>query len=173
LGERRLRAVALDASRIPIREGVDFRWRVEPPLATIEPQGAPAVVFRAGPERGTVTITVAATAIDRSAAASSTVDIVEAMAAGAGPRAGVPEPTFVEESGASWRSRMREGRWEVNSGHADFIAASETPRRRFRYLATLLAKEIVVHSFPSPEIGPALERLVGVLAITERRVDRA
>jgi hypothetical protein len=173
LGERRLRAVALDASRIPIREGVDFRWRVEPPLGTIEPQGAPAVVFRAGPERGTVTITVSATTIDRSAGASSTVDIVEAMPATGGPRAGVPEPTFVEESGASWRSRMREGRWEVNSGHADFIAASETSRRRFRYLATLLAKEIVVHSFPSPEIGPALERLVGVLAITERRVDRA
>jgi histidine kinase/DNA gyrase B/HSP90-like ATPase len=173
LGERRLRAVALDASRIPIREGVDFRWRVEPALGTIEPQAAPAVVFRAGPERGTVTITASATTIDRSAAASSTVDIVEAMAGAAGPRTGVPEPTFVEESGASWRSRMREGRWEVNSGHADFIAASETSRRRFRYLATLLAKEIVVHSFPSPEIGPALERLVGVLAITERRVDRA
>jgi hypothetical protein len=95
------------------------------------------------------------------------------MASTAGPRAGVPEPTFVEEPGASWRSRMRGGRWEVNSGHADFITACETSRRRFRYLATLLAKEIVVHSFPSPEIGPALERLVGVLAITERRVDRA
>ncbi len=173
LGERRLRAVALDASRIPIREDVDFRWRVEPPLGTIDPPDIPAVVFRAGPECGSVTITVTATTIDRSAAAASTVDIVEAMAATAGPRAGVPEPTFVEEPGASWRSRMRGGQWEVNSGHADFITACETSRRRFRYLATLLAKEIVVHSFPSPEIGPALERLVGVLAITERRVDRA
>src|SRR2546430_13554091 len=115
-----------------MREGEDFRWRVEPPLGTIEPQGAPAVVFRAGPEHGTVTVTVAATTSDRSAAASSTVDIVEAMAATAGPRAGVPEPTFVEESGASWRSRMREGRWGGNRGHAYFIAGSEeAPRRGF------------------------------------------
>ena len=56
--------------------------------------------------------------------------------------------------------------------HRDFRAASETQRRKLRYLAALLAKEVVLHSFPSPQLSPALERLVEVLTIAERRLER-
>lgn len=64
------------------------------------------------------------------------------------------------------------GRWEVNSGHADFRTAAETARRKLRYLTALLAEEVVLHSFPAPQLAPALERLVEVLTITERRLER-
>lgn len=67
---------------------------------------------------------------------------------------------------------MCDERWEVNSGHPDFRSASESQRRKLRYLASLLAKEVVLHSFPSPQLGPALERLVEVMSIAERRLER-
>ena len=41
---------------------------------------------------------------------------------------------------------------------ANFRTASETPRRKLRYLAALLAKEVVMHSFPAPQLDPILER---------------
>jgi len=46
------------------------------------------------------------------------------------------------------------------------------PRRKLRYLAALLAKEVVVHSFPVPQGGVLLERLVSVLTLTEPRLER-
>ena len=84
----------------------------------------------------------------------------------------IPEPVFIDEPGSTWRSRMLDGCWEVNSGHPDFRAASEAPKRKLRYLTALLGKEIVLHSFPAPQLAPALERLVGILAITDRRLER-
>ena len=44
--------------------------------------------------------------------------------------------------------------------------------RKLRDLASLPAKEIALHSFPSPQVGTALERLVCVLAITEPRLEK-
>jgi len=86
----------------------------------------------------------------------ASVAIVEASPAEEARRAGIPEPAFVDEPLAA---RMREGTWEVNSGHPDYQTASETARRKLRYLAALLAKEVVLHSFPGPLIGPALARI--------------
>jgi len=36
----------------------------------------------------------------------------------------------------------------------------------------LLAKEIVLHSYPMPQGGMLLERLVTVLTVAERRLER-
>jgi hypothetical protein len=36
----------------------------------------------------------------------------------------------------------------------------------------LLAEEIVLHSFPHPQHGMVLERMVEVLTITDRRFER-
>jgi hypothetical protein len=60
----------------------------------------------------------------------------------------------------------------VNGGHRDFIAAAAAPRRKLRYLASLLAKEVVLHSFPIPQGGALLERLVSVMALAEPRLER-
>jgi hypothetical protein len=67
---------------------------------------------------------------------------------------------------------MNGSQWEVNSGHPNFVAASETSRRKLRYLTALLAKEVVLYSFPGPQFGSALERLVEVVTITERRLEK-
>jgi len=45
-------------------------------------------------------------------------------------------------------------------------------RRKLRYLTALLAKEIVLHSFPHPQHAAVLERMIEVLTITERRLER-
>jgi len=41
-------------------------------------------------------------------------------------------------------------------------------RPRLRYLASLLAKEVVSRNFPQPGVGAILEELVGLLAALER-----
>jgi hypothetical protein len=60
---------------------------------------------------------------------------------------------------------------QVNAGHRDYLIASESSRRKLRYLTALLAK-IVLHSFPHPQHAAVLERMVEVLTITERRLER-
>lgn len=169
LGRRRLRAQAIDASSIPIRSGVEYRWRCAAGGA-IEGSGR-QVEFVAGPAIGTAEIRVIAVQGDDSCEAMATLEIVEPAGGERGKSAGIPEPVFVAAGNADWRSRMVGTTWEVNSVHPDFVAAAETPKRKLRYLASLLAKEIVLHSFPGPSFGPALERLVSVLAITERRIN--
>jgi hypothetical protein len=52
------------------------------------------------------------------------------------------------------------------------IVACEAGSRTLRYLTALLAKEIVRHSFPHPQHAAVLERMVEVLTITERRLER-
>jgi hypothetical protein len=99
------------------------------------------------------------------------IDIADASAATGGPRSGIPEPCFVDAPAAPWRSRMNDGRWEINASHPDFRLASQSPKRKLRYLTALLAKEVVAHSFPAPNLSPALERLIAVLTITERRLE--
>ena len=172
LGERRLLAQARDASGVRIRRALDVEWSVAGTLGRVEPQRGAQTVFHAGPETGTATLTACAREGGATAQAEATVRIVEASPAEEARRTGIPEPVFVDEPLGAWRSRLRGDLWEVNSGHADFRAAAETPRRKLRYLAALLAKEVVLHSFPQPQLGPALERLVEVVSIAERRLER-
>jgi Histidine kinase-, DNA gyrase B-, and HSP90-like ATPase len=172
LGERRLRADARDAAGTPIRRPLAVDWMVEGGLAHLDAQSGPMVVFHAGSEIGTAIVRAVAREGDARAAAEASVKIVEASAADEARRAGIPEPVFFDDAAGNWRSRMRGNQWEVNRAHPDFAGAAETPRRKLRYLAALLAKEVVLHSFPQPLLGPALERLVEVLTITERRLER-
>lgn len=171
-GERRLRADPRDAAGTPIRRPLALEWAVEGSLGRVEPAAGLAVVFHAGSETGTAPVRAVAREDTASASADATVRIVEASPAEEARRAGVPEPAFVDDSAGGWRSRMRGERWEVNRAHPDFLRAAEAPRRKLRYLAALLAKEVVLHSFPQPLLGPALERLVEVLTIAERRLER-
>jgi hypothetical protein len=172
LGARALRAEARDALGTRIRRELAIDWSVDPPLGRVEPAAGPTTSFQAGSETGTVTVRAVATEELASARAEATIKIVEASPAEDARRTGVPEPSFVDDGAGSWRSRMRGEQWEVNRTHPDFAIAAETPRRKLRYLAALLAKEVVLHSFPQPMLGPALERLVEVLTIADRRLER-
>ena len=60
----------------------------------------------------------------------------------------------------------------MNAAHRDYLSVEGNPRRKLRYLAALLAKEIVLHSYPMPQGGVLLERLVSVLTVAERRLER-
>jgi hypothetical protein len=42
-----------------------------------------------------------------------------------GREEGVPDPELVDLPGAAWRSRMLEGCWRVNAGHADYRAIAQ------------------------------------------------
>jgi len=172
LGERRLRVDPRDAVGTPVRRPLAVEWSVDGALGRVEPTGILTAAFQAGPEIGTAIVSALARDGTASARAEATVKIVEASPADEARRAGIPEPVFVDDAAGAWRSRMRGELWEVNRSHPDFAGASETPRRKLRYLAALLAKEVVLHSFPQPLLGPALERLVEVLTITERRLER-
>jgi len=171
LGQRRLSAVPRDALGTRIRRPLPIEWTASSPLVSISPDAGAVTTVSAGPEIGTVVVRAVAHEEAVSATAEATLEIVEVLSSPEGPRAGIPEPVFIDEPAGDWRSRMRGGTWEVNDGHPDFRLACTTPRRKLRYLAALLAKEIVLHSFPSPQLGPALERLVGVLTIAERQLD--
>jgi hypothetical protein len=171
LGARQLRAEARDSSGTLIRRDVEMKWTVPSPLAYLEPGAGQVVTLHAGFETGTVAVTVNATEGQQTVSAEASVEIVDSLESDSA-RSGIPEPVFVDEPASDWRSRMRDGRWEVNGAHPDFRIAADSSRRKLRYLTALLAKEIVLHSFPAPQLGPALERLVAVLTITERRLER-
>lgn len=170
LGRRALRAVARDANGVAVTEDVAWQWLVLSGPATLEPSGPQAVVV-ALDVAGEARVAVTAGRDGRTARAEAVVQVVDELG-GADRSAGIPEPLFVDEPHGEWRSRLSDGQWEVNQGHRDFLAVAGQPRRKLRYLAALLAKEVVVHSFPMPQGGALLERLVSVLTLTEPRLER-
>jgi hypothetical protein len=170
-GRRGLRARAADAGGIRIAAGVSYEWRVVEGAGRLEPVDERAM-FVAGDDLGLTRVAVTARAGDRETHAEAEVTIVDVLPENTGGRSGIPEPGFVDDPGGDWRSRLSDGRWEVNSAHHDFTAASQSAKRKLRYLAGLLAKEVVLHSFPVPQGGPVLERLVALLAMAEPRLER-
>ncbi len=170
LGIRRLRARPRDADGREIREVMDILWACNSDHSQVEGNGREAT-FRAGEELESVTVWVVATQGERHTSAEAAVEVVEERAEPA-LAAGIPQPEFVNEATGNWRSRIRDGKWEVNAGHRDYLIAGESSRRKLRYLTALLAKEIVLHSFPHPQHGAVLERMIEVLTITERRLER-
>jgi hypothetical protein len=172
LGRRGLRAEALDAGGIRIRRSVTFQWSTDAALGRLEPASGTEVAFVAGGDPGAAAVRVRAEEGERCAEGGAQIDIVEVARPNEARRAGIPEPLFVNEPAAAWRSRMVGSDWQVNSGHPSFLIASESARRKLRYLASLLAKEVVLHSFPAPQFGSALERLVEVMTIAERKIEK-
>jgi hypothetical protein len=62
---------------------------------------------------------------------------------------------------------LRGGTWEVNRSHNDFQEASQNDRRQLRYLSSLLAKEVVLRSFFTPQSERPLEQMVRLLTILD------
>lgn len=168
-GQRRFRARLFAADGRQIHRAVACRWTCEATLSRIEVDDG-TVVLHAGDRRERAFISVEAVEGERCASAQATAEVEEGMPLGAAT--GIPQPEFVSEPTGNWRSRIRNGQWEVNAAHRDYGIASETPRRKLRYLTGLLAKEIVLHSFPHPQHATVLERMVEVLTITDRGLER-
>jgi hypothetical protein len=169
-GERRLRARAEDADGMPIWE-VAYVWNVAEGPGAIETCRNAEAVFRAAARFGMARVSVTAHKDGREASGEAIIEVVDEVSAD-GRQAGIPEPAFVADPRGEWRSRVNDGCWEVNNAHRDFLSVEAAPRRKLRYLTALLAKEIVLHSYPMPQGGLLLERLVSVLAMTERQLER-
>jgi hypothetical protein len=171
-GERRVRAVAADATQRTIHDAV-FVWHLQgDPAIVARGDGArPALVADAGAQLGaTATLEVEATdprAPNARAGAQASVTIRPATGGG---ELGVPEPNLVSDPDGRWRSRMLGDRWEVNDAHPDYLALRGEPRARVRYLLGLLAKELVIRTTGRADAAELLESLIEVLAHAERNL---
>ncbi len=168
--ERRLHAVASDADGRRLRDGVDYAWSVTGAGLELRGNGsrpALAAEAQATPHSGG-RVTVTASSDGASFAASVAAHVIDEEEAGAA--LGVPEPALISEPTAAWRSRMQGERWEVNSGHEDYVSLQSEPRARLRYLLMLLAKEMVNRSYGRPGDAELLERVVEILAHVERNL---
>jgi len=83
---------------------------------------------------------------------------------------GIPEPELIDQPGAPWRSRIWEGRWQVNTGHPDYQSIADRPALKLRYLALLFAKEVVLRSSQDARIESPLEQLVEVASYADRKL---
>jgi hypothetical protein len=172
--ERRVRAVALDASRRPCT-GVDLVWSVlDDAGAGLEIHGTgPRPALRARPDAPIgrrAQLGVEATQDSIVVRATAIVRIEESEEHDAS--LGIPEPQLVSDPRGSWRSRLAGETWEVNDAHEDYLALRDNPRSRLRYLLALLAKEIVLRSTGRTDAIDVMESLVEVLAHAERNLTR-
>jgi hypothetical protein len=161
---KELHAVAADEHGRAIREGVTFEWKASSALS-LAAAGNLATIEALSPS-ATESVEVLARQGERERVFIVPVRIVSEHHRRAD--AGIPQPEEVNEPLQSWRSRLTENRWQVNTGHPDYRAFAHEARPRLRYLAMLLSKEVVTRNFPQPGVGSTLEELVGLLAALER-----
>ena len=166
---RRVRAEALDRTGRAIADAVEFVWALECAVGSLDAQTGPEITFSAGSELGEGLLTVTARSHAVEAIAEAPVEVVEDVSAGRAHE-GIPEPEFVNQPGALWRSRMEGPRWQVNSGHGDFRAVAERPVLKLRYLALLFAKEIVLRSHQDPRLDEPLEQLAEIASYADIRL---
>lgn len=170
---RRLTATPLDAAGRPSEEEVRFVWRASGPIGSLEVDEAAAhVVLVAGAAPGEGSIEVTATSASGSIARDTAeVEVVDVADHSRGNE-GIPQPVLVDAPGATWRSRVADDRWEVNSAHRDWRAAAERPTVKLRYLALLFSKELVLRNSQDPRLEAPLEQLVEAFTFADRTLSR-
>jgi hypothetical protein len=170
-GTRRARAAPLDAASRPVEDPVMFAWSLTGAVGSLsEVESARGVVtLHAAAEPGEGRLRVTARSGAHEASAEVGVEVVEEIGS-TRSNEGIPEPEFVHEPTAPWRSRMLDARWQVNSGHRDYRAIADRPALKLRYLATLFAKEVVLRSSQDPRLDKPLEQLVEVAAYADRNL---
>jgi hypothetical protein len=169
-GERRARALAVDAAGRPVEAVLAYAWRLTGGAGELvsEDDASPAVTVRAGDRPGKGSLAVVCRSGSVEARDEARVEVVEQL--GAGRDEGIPEPELLDLPGAPWRSRVSDGRWQVNSGHSEYRAIADRPQLKLRYLALLFAKEVVLRSGGDPRFEAPLEQLVEVAAYADRRL---
>ena len=169
-GERKARALAVDAAGRPVEAVLAYAWRLSGGVGALasEDDASPAVTVRAGDRPGKGSLAVVCRSGSVEARAEARVEVVEQLAAGRDE--GIPEPELLDLPGAAWRSRVADGRWQVNSGHPEYRAIADRPQLKLRYLALLFAKEVVLRSSGDPRFEAPLEQLVEVAAYADRRL---
>lgn len=165
VGERKeVKATAVDEHGRTVTDALHFEWKASGALS-LAALGERATVegLRASP---TESVDVIVRQGERERMGVVPVRVVSELHRRSD--AGVPQPEEVSEPLQTWRSRLVDERWQINTGHPDYRAFANEPRPRLRYLAMLLSKEVVSRNFPQPGVGATLEELVGLLAALER-----
>jgi hypothetical protein len=173
LATRRLLARPLDVDGRPCAGDVVFAWSLQGP-GELQADGGRATYTAPDADEAmdaAPVVKVVATQGETLVSAELVVR-VDLGGAGGGRTSGIPEPRPVSAPGATWRSRLVDGRWEYNAEHRDYLAASDTEAQRLRYLVNLFAKEIVLRNFGGPGHGDVLERMVEVLTYLDKGARR-
>ncbi len=180
---RRMTARGVDESGREVAEALELAWECSPGIGGFaggepaEPErgartaAGPSVTFAAGAEPGVGWVGVTARGAHAVVSTRAEVEVTDPP----GPRGageGIPEPEMVDMPAAPWRSRLLDGRWQVNAGHRDYRALQGRPVPKLRYLALLFAKEVVLRSAQDPRFEQPLEQLVEVAAYADRNLAR-
>ncbi len=170
--EATVHAKALDADGRAIPDGIELTWELWGQVGNLrELDDIPRrAVFVAGEtvSEGILSVHAKQASTESEASAAVPVEVVEEVATSSDE--GIPEPELVDQAGAKWRSRVLEGRWQVNKGHPDYRANSSRPALKLRYLAMLFAKETVLRSTQDPRLTEPLEQMVEVAAYADRQL---
>ena len=170
---RIVRARALDAEGRVVGGRVDYLWRLIGLSGTLEELpslGSKVRLFAdEAPAQGRLRVT--ACQGDRRASTEIEIEVHEPRDGGDGSE-GVPEPELVSDPGGRWRSRLEGERWQVNSAHDSYLAVSDRPALKLRYLALLFAKEVVVMNHRDPKLVEPLEEMIDVFAYADRNLTR-
>ncbi len=173
---RALRAIARDASRRPIGEGVEYAWRIAQGAGRIENETAEYAAFHAPEEPALVRIAVAARQGETVCEAEALVTVTDSLLPETKERApgghGLPGYTLEHAPGRLWRSRYdaEQNVIVVNSGHRDYAFASRAKALKLRYLVRLYAKEMVRKNFPGLRGEELLDRLIELSLYTEEHL---
>ena len=162
---RTLRAVCRDRSGRQVDEGVVFAWTLVEGSGQLDDPHAEIVGFHASEEPGLTTLKLVATQRDVVCEAKALVTVTDSLIAdrdGVPARQGLPGYTYENAPGQLWRSRYEVDREliVVNSGHRDFVFASQSRASQLRYIARLFVKELVLRNFPGASSGELLDRML-------------
>jgi hypothetical protein len=169
---RTIRAYATDATQRPLEDNVECEWSLAGDVGALleDDQGRSGCMrLHAATEEATGTITVTARHDGLSAVAEAPVEVLYNLGS-AGANEGIPKPELINASGLTWRSRMQDGQWQVNTAHPDYRNIETRPAPKLRYLAMLFAKEVVQRSHQDPRLAEPLEQLVEIAAFADRNL---
>ena len=166
-GTRKISARGVDAAGRPVTTPVVYQWDIIGDIGEILQTHAfdGDVSFTAAGAPANGLLRIVAICQEMEARAEVLVEVVDEVKGRSDE--GIPEPEFLHQPGAPWRSRMSNSRWEVNSGHPDYRAVAERPALKLRYLANLFAKEVVLRSHQDPRFAEPLEQLVEIAAYAD------
>jgi hypothetical protein len=173
---RTLRAVARDASRRRVEEGVSFEWRIAEGDGQIEDPAAEIATFHAPTQpcvvRVAVTARQASAACEGEAIVTVTDQLLPEPPEQRGTRRGLPAYTLQHAPAQLWRSRFDADQnvIVVNSGHRDFLYSSRLKALKLRYLVRLYAKEMIRKNFPGLPADQLLERLIELCLYAEEHL---
>jgi hypothetical protein len=173
---RTFRAVARDANRRAIDDGVEFAWRLLEGAGRLENPATQFLTFHAPTDPGLVRIAVSARQGETTVEAEGLVTVTDSLLPEAKERTsgrhGLPAYTLEHAPGKLWRSRYdaEQNVIIVNSGHRDFIYASRARALKLRYLVRLYAKEMVRRNFPGLPADQLLDRLIELSLYTEEHL---